>query len=44
MTEYEERVRVPLGKSSYNTIPATQRCVKGFWGKKMVGFSKYNQG
>lgn len=31
-------MRIPLGKSSYNTISVMQSCVKDFLGEKMVRF------
>lgn len=38
MSECDMRVRIPLGKSSYNTTSVMQSCVKDFLGKKMVDF------
>jgi len=44
MSECEERVRIPLGKSSCNTTCHTEVC-KGFLRKKTGGiFSSVNQG
>lgn len=37
MSVHEEKVRIPLGKSNYNTTSVTQRRPKNFLGKKPGG-------